>query len=168
MEAWASIEGFPPYEINSRGAVRNGNTGKLLGTYDNGHGILQVVLRRDNRNHARAVHRLVAESFLDPAPDGHVPMLRDGNWNNISPENLEWKPRWFATKWTRQSKQTEPKDRRPILVVRTGKVYDNALECAKDIGGLEDLVLMTAQSLYDATYMGTTMKFADANTMEPR
>lgn len=162
MTQWRPISGFPPYEVSDEGTVRNGDSGHVLGIYDNGGGVKQVVLRRDYKNHARAVHRLVAEAFLDPAPDDCVPMLIDGDHNNMRPDNLVWKPRWYAVKWTRQRRQVEPRDHRPILHVKTGVVYQNALECARSIGGLEDLVILTAQSRWSTTYLGSKFEFYNA------
>lgn len=160
MEAWGKIEDFPPYEVSDEGRIRNADTGKQLGIYDNGHGVLQVVLRRGGCNHARAVHRLVATTFFDPAPYDCVPMYRDGDHYNNRASNLVWKPRWFAVKWTKQGHAT-PTDFRRIRVVRTGVVYENSLECAKAIGGLEELVLLTAQSLWRTSYMGHHFEFLD-------
>lgn len=160
METWRDIWDFPPYQISDHGGVRNGNTGRVLGTYDNGHGILQVVLRRGGRNNARAVHRLVAEAFLDAPPDydDYVPIFKDVD-QGICPGNLEWRTRSFAIQWTLQRKRTIPHDRRRVRHVRSGVVYPNALECAKAIGGLEDLVLLTAQSRWETTYMGSRFEF---------
>ena len=159
MEVWLAIDEFSPYQISNLGRVMNYDTGRVLGIHDNGHGVPQVVLRRGGRNHARAINRLVAGAFLDPAPDDCVPMHRDGDWSNNTPENLVWKPRWFAVKWTRQGRQSKPRDHRRIRAVRSGIVYENALECAKALGGLEDLVLLTAQSIWPTTYLGTRLEF---------
>lgn len=161
MRDWRVIEDFPNYEVSNDGRVRNANTGRELGVYDNGHGILQVVMQRGGRSCARAVHRLVAGAFLDPAPDDCVPMHRDNAWENNDSENLQWKPRWFAIRWTRQLRQLEPRDHRRIRHLRSGVVYENALECARAIGGLEDLVILTAQSLWETTYMGSRFEFLD-------
>lgn len=159
MEEWLEIEDFPGYEVSSEGRIRNGNTGLLLGIHDNGHGVKQVVMRRDGRNNARAVHKLVALAYLDPAPDDCVPIHLDGDWNNNAVDNLDWKPRWFAVKRTLQNKRTTPNDDRPVRFVKTGEVYDNSLECARDIGGFEDLVILTAQNRYGATYLGSLIEF---------
>jgi len=159
MEVWAPIEGFPPYEASDQGRIRNGDSGKLLGLYDNGHGVIQVVLRRGGKNHARAVHRLVAESFDGVPTDDMVPMHRNGDRSDNRYENLVWRTRSFAVKWTRQEKQFVPRDHRRVVHARSGTVYANALECAKDLGGLEDLVLLTAQSLWPTTYLGSKFHF---------
>lgn len=159
VEHWALIEEFPDYEVSDLGSVRNAHTGRILGIYDNGHGVMQVVMNRDRRKYCRAVHRLVAEAFLDPAPDDCIPIHIDEDWTNNEASNLVWKPRWFAVKRTQQSRRTEPRDIRPVLMVKTGVVYDNALVCAKEIGGLEELVLLTAQNRHGATYFGSAFEF---------
>ena len=159
MEEWLPIEDFPGYEVSSLGRVRNVHTERLLGVHDNGRGVLQVVLRRDNRNHARAVHRLVANAFLDLPPDGYVPIFLDEDRKNLAASNLEWRPRWQAQKRTRQSQRTEPTDPRPIRMDRTGVVYSNALECAKAIDGLEEQILLAAQYGYGSKYKGSTFSF---------
>lgn len=160
MEEWTAIEDFPDYEVSNRGRIRNASSGRVLGTYDNGHGVTQVVMRRGGRAHARAVHRLVASAFLHPAPhEDAVPMFINGDWSDIRPENLIWKPRWFAMKHTCQSKRTAPRDTRPVRMIKTMKEYNNSLECAKDIGGLEELVILTAQNRHGATYMGSAFEF---------
>lgn len=159
MEHWAPIEEFLDYEVSDLGRVRNANTGRPLGIYDNGHGVLQVVMNREGKKFCRAVHRLVAHAFLDPAPDDCIPIHIDEDWTNNSAVNLMYKPRWFAVKRTRQSRRAQPRDIRPILMAKTGEVYDNALECAKAIGGLEELVLLTAQNRHGATYYGSTFEF---------
>lgn len=160
MEQWRQIEDFPTYEVSDHGRVRRGDSGRVLGVYDNGHGVLQVVVRRDNRSYARAVHRLVAESYLDSPPDGdYVPMFRDDDRTNLHAGNLEWRTRSFAIQWTLQSKRTVPHDSRRVLHARSGVVFPNSLECAKALRGLEDLVILTAQSLWQTTYMGSRFEF---------
>lgn len=159
MEHWKQIEQFPQYQVSDEGRVRNADSGHRLGIYDNGHGVLQVVLRANGKSHARAVHRLVAEAFLDVPPDDCVPMFRNDDRTDLRASNLHWKPRSFAIQWTLQGKRSVPRDLRRVLHVRSGVAYDNALECAKAIGGLEDLVLLTAQSLWRTTYMGSRFEF---------
>ena len=159
MEHWLDIEDFNDYEVSDKGRIRNANTGRQLGIYDNGHGVLQVVMKRNRQAVCRSVHRLVASAFIHPAPDDSVPMHIDDDWTNNSADNLVWKPRWFAVKRTKQAMRSYPRDMRPIFMVKTGGIYSNALECAKMIGGLEDLVLLTAQNEYGATYLGSQFEF---------
>lgn len=160
MEHWNEIEDFPGYEVSDTGRVRN-RSGHILATGLNGHGTLQVIMFRDGRNHARGVAKLVATYFLDPPPwDQKYAVIQvDGDHRNCSADNLEWKPYWFANRRTRQANQTVPRDSRRVHCVNTGVVYENALECAKEIGGLEDLVILTAQNQHGATYLGRAFQF---------
>lgn len=160
MEHWLPIEDFPGYEISDQGRVRNESTKRLLGIYDNGGGVLQVVMRRNGRSTARAVHRLVAEAFIHPAPEGAVPIHLDGDWSNNSVENLMWKPRWFARKRTMEMRRREPLDYRPVRRVSTGQVYENAREAAKALGTLEELILASARwGGNEHHVMGSTWEF---------
>jgi len=159
MEEWAPIQEFPGYEVSTHGRIRNENSGHILGQYPNGRGKIQVVMYKDGKNHARAVHKIVATTFGDPGPEGTVPIHIDGDETNNHIDNLQWKDLWFAMKLSRQRKRTLPKDPRPILQVETGIVYPNALVCANQLNGLEDLVLITAQNPNGATYLGSEFRF---------
>lgn len=161
MTEWIQIEEFPDYEVSELGEIRNIHTQHVNGTYNNGSNVLQVSMRRNGRPYIRAVHRVVAEAFIAPHPeDGHfVPWHEDRDWQNCAADNLVWKPLWWASRFARQEKQTEPRDYRPIRHVKTGTDYENALEAAKALGGLEDLILLTAQHGEGRTYLGSPFEF---------
>lgn len=144
MEQWLPIEEFPGYEVSDLGRVRNEYTHKILGLYDNGSGVIQVVMRRGGRPTARAVHKLVASAFLHPAPEGAVPIHIDNDPENNAAENLLWKPLWFARKRTNELKRTRPLDPRPVRRLSTGKIYLNAREAAKELITLEEMILQSA------------------------
>lgn len=102
-ELWKPIQGFPNYLVSSYGRVLSlsreeqlctGSTrnrqGRLLIPRLGNKGYLYVILRKDNRNYTRKIHRLVAEGFI-PNPNGfecvnHKDECRDHN----SVDNLEW------------------------------------------------------------------------------
>lgn len=159
MEEWKPIEDFPGYEVSDQGRIRNARTEYVLSQYPNGRGRIQVVLYRDGRNNARAVHQLVAKAFLYPAPEGTIPMHLDGDVTNNAVSNLDYKPLLFVMARTRQMKRTVPKDSRRIRHVASGVVYDNSLECAKAIDGFEDLILLTVKHGPDRKYKGSTFEF---------
>lgn len=162
MEEWVLIEDFPDYGISSLGRVRNEFTRRVLSLHNNGGDVMQVVIRRDKKNHARAVAKLVALAFLDPPPDDdYVAMQIDGDYQNNRAENLVWKERWYAQARTKQRKRTRPVDPRPVLEVRTGVVFENALEAAKELDGLENLVILTAQNKHGATYLRSAWRFVE-------
>ncbi len=158
MENWEPIEDFPGYEVSDQGNVRNASNLYCLGVYDNGGGYLQVVMRKEGRNAARAVHRLVANAFHGEEPRDYIPVHIDGDKTNNTIENLTWKPRWFSMKQNKQKRQEYPKDSRKIHMHKTNQIFDNALECAEAIGGLEEMVLIAAQSA-NTRYMGSDFSF---------
>jgi len=163
VEHWLPIEDFPSYEISSEGRVRNVDTDHILSIHPNGRGIYQVVMYRDGRPNARAVHKLVANAFVETESRNYrgddVPVHIDGDRSNNCADNLMWKPLWLAMQRTRQRNRVRPIDNRPVMVVDTGDIYENSLECARAIDGLEELVLNTAMAGPTTTYMGLRIEF---------
>jgi hypothetical protein len=51
-------------------------------------------------------------------------------------------------------------DDRPVYIVETGETFENSLECARHIDGLEELVLNTAMAGPTTTYMRYRIEFA--------
>lgn len=90
MEEWKTITwGDGKYQVNRKGVVRNGKTGRILVQtfYKNYY---QVTLWTKNTCKCFRVHRLVAEAFI-PNPF-NLPCVnhKDENTRNNSVENLEW------------------------------------------------------------------------------
>ena len=78
-----------PYSISTDGKVRNlirGNelTGTVLSTYQ------YINFRWDGKQKNKAVHRLVAEAFLDKSEEATMVDHIDGNRLNNCIENLRW------------------------------------------------------------------------------
>ena len=85
---WKRIEGYQGYFVSDTGAVR-GKMGKILrGAISRNY--RYVVLRKGSSGHSKAVHRLVAQAFLGPPPNGCEVNHKDGNKMNNATNNLEW------------------------------------------------------------------------------
>lgn len=94
-EEWRDIEGWP-YQVSNLGRVRRVH---IVTPIANGKAYHRISLSRYRNGKTRSadteraffVHRLVAEAFIGPCPDGksHV-AHRDGNPVNNTPENLYW------------------------------------------------------------------------------
>ena len=94
------IKGFEnEYLISDTGKVfsemfRNNKTAfkrrKELSLCCNGHGYKYITLSKAGKKERFYVHRLVAEHFLKPAPDGAVINHKDHNRSNNDVSNLEW------------------------------------------------------------------------------
>lgn len=53
-------------------------------------GYMLIWLHKDKISKKFAVHRLVLEAFVGPAPEGMEGCHNDGNWKNNHLENLRW------------------------------------------------------------------------------
>jgi hypothetical protein len=108
-KVWKPIEGFEgSYDVSDHGDVRSNE--RLVPGKHKGH--YQVVrtrilksrpqsksehqlvwLRKDGKTVAKNVHRLVAEAFLGPCPDGMECCHIDGDPTNNHLSNLRWDTR---------------------------------------------------------------------------
>lgn len=87
---WCAIDGFPDFEINEFGVVRNKKIKYVTAQRMNRGGYLYVQLSANGKNHVRLVHRLVAETFISN-PD-MLPIVNhiDECCVHNSVDNLEW------------------------------------------------------------------------------
>ena len=96
-EEWRPAVGFEGiYAVSDRGRVRRvapaagTRVGHILKQTRDTDGYLRLSLRRDSQRITRKVHRLVAEAFLGPCPDGYEGNHRNGIKTDNRPDNLEW------------------------------------------------------------------------------
>jgi hypothetical protein len=96
-ERWLPVVGWEGvYEVSDRGRVKRvgpakGVTiGQIRSSKPNIKGYPAVQLWRDNQREPWLTHRLVAEAFIGPCPEGHEINHKDGNPQNLRPSNLEW------------------------------------------------------------------------------
>lgn len=89
-EEWRDIldERLTNYEVSSLGRIRNKNTGCIRKAWDNGHGYLSVGFKHNGKHINVYVHRLVAESFIAPIPEGYEIDHYDWDTTNNSVDNL--------------------------------------------------------------------------------
>lgn len=87
---WASVADYPNYEVSNTGEVRNPGTGRILSLSESDDGYLRASLSQGGKLACRAVHILVARSFIQN-PEGK-PFVNhiDGDRQNNAAENLEW------------------------------------------------------------------------------
>lgn len=99
-ERWLPVAGYLEiYEVSSLGRVRSVDrknsrgyrqSGKIMSQSQNKSGHMYVNLCRNSIKAAKAVHSLVAESFIGPRLDGQEACHRDGNPVNNVPSNIRW------------------------------------------------------------------------------
>lgn len=79
------------YEVSNLGRIRNSRRGSILAPRQNQFGYSRVALFKDGNYSHRVVHRLVAEAFHGPEPEGKPFVLHgDDNPGNNRAENLRW------------------------------------------------------------------------------
>lgn len=155
VETWREIEGFENYSVSDFGRVRSNWSERILITYQNQSGLVQVGLMQNGKQKHRSVPLLVAKTFI-PQPSGpfDTPINLDGDRYNNHVDNLAWRPRWFAIKYNQQFK--EPYENRieaPIQDFKTGEITANSIECAKRYGVLEQEVVL---AVLNNTYVWPT------------
>ena len=154
-ELWREIPEFPNYSVSNFGRVCTNWTERILVTYANQSGLVQVGLMKDGKQYHRSVPLLVAKAFI-PQPSGpfDTPINLDGDRHNSHIDNLAWRPRWFAIKFNQQFRELyENHIDVPIEDIKTGEVTENSLECAKRYGLLEQEIVM---SILNNTYVWPT------------
>lgn len=138
-EVWKEIDGFPGYEISSKGNVR---------CFRNFHGnitdecrYLKPLLNKDDYYYVdlytmdrkpvhKRIHRLVADAFLGKHDDLVVNHI-DGNKHNNTYKNLEWVT---SEENSRHASETGLYKTKPIRIIETGEKFRSIKECANRIG----------------------------------
>lgn len=154
-ELWKQIDGFDNYSVSNFGRIRTNWSERILVTYANQSGLVQVGLMLNGKQYHRSVPLLVAKAFI-PQPSGpfDTPINLDGDRHNNHIDNLVWRPRWFAIKYNKQF--VEPYENsidESIEDVKTGEISANSLECAKRYGLLENEIIL---SILNNTYVWPT------------
>ena len=91
-ERWKIVDGYENYAVSTLGRVRNLKTGRLLKHQHSRRGGDYAFINlfsggeRKNKN----VHKLVAEHFMGPTPDGKIIHHKDNDRMNPALDNLEF------------------------------------------------------------------------------
>ena len=88
-EKWIPVNGYAGYEVSNMGVVRKIGTNTPL-RFVAGYGMRRVTLRSGNDYKLVVVARIVLEAFVCPQPAGYKPNVKDGNYEHLSLDNLEW------------------------------------------------------------------------------
>lgn len=137
-EEWAVIDGFSNYIVSTHGRVMNRLTEKYVEPSHTVQGALKVGLFKGDRQYTRSLKVLVATAFLQkPTQDFDTPIQLDGDQDNIRVDNLTWRPRWFAWKYTRQFLDCEYWRQEALyLHLRSGVFYRSIYEVGVTYGVL--------------------------------
>lgn len=94
-EEWRPVVGYEGlYEVSDQGRVRSlprhGTRGQILKPYVGNRGYPTVNPARDGENRTLPIHRIVAEAFLGPRPEGLVVRHLNGKHNDPRLANLAY------------------------------------------------------------------------------
>jgi len=131
-ERWKVIPEFPYYEISNLGRVYNTREDLIMRTSHTTQGHVKITLvAEDKCRYTRSVAQMVAEAFVEPPTPFSCQVLPlDGNIDNLTSENLVWRPTWFAWKYVRQLKVPQPNHYYNLKVYNVTKDihYKNIIE----------------------------------------
>lgn len=143
-EIWKELDDLPNYEISNMGRLRNKNTLRILKTRISKFGYEHITITYGGEQYFRAIHRLVAKTFLinpDNKPDvNHI----DENKLNNNVNNLEWVTKSeninHGTRNERVRKAISNSKTLSIPIIatnlKTGEVQEfyGSRECARQLG----------------------------------
>ncbi len=162
-ECWVEIENFPRYAVSDHGRIMNVQSGRILKPGDNGHGYLYVFLwNGDGQPHRFYVHQLVVSMF-EHIIEGEEVNHDDGIKSNNSLNNLKSSTRSENIQHAFQTGLNNPNRRRnvrPVRIVETGDVFDNAASCARAIGGRQSTIQKLLHGI-GKSHLGYTFQYAD-------
>jgi hypothetical protein len=150
-EEWVEIEGFPRYMISTEGRIFNKTTNRYMKWSKNNYGHSKIsLLTETGGRHDRSVSHLVAKHCVKkPNADCDRVIHLNGDHGDCRSENLAWRPRWFAWKYSHQLKVPQPAYYKnlPVINLSDNKRYENIIEAGKDEG-------LLFEHIWHATYTG--------------
>lgn len=150
-EIWKAISDFEGYyEVSNKGRIRSVErtvkSGRgyrkvpstILNPALGQWGYEQVCLRKNGKSYTKRVNRIVAQVFI-PNPNNYPQVNHiDGVKTNNCVENLEW---CNCSQNMLHCHTNGLSDwNTNVRVVETNKIYRSIAECARDIGGYEQLI----------------------------
>lgn len=136
LTEWRPIVPFPGYSVSDTGLVRNDETDRIMTMLVNQFGIVNVGLTKNRVQYKRAVARLVATTFLVPPRHStfDTPINLDGDRMNNSVENLLWRPKHFAARYSAQFKTPRPTPYISVEELNTHEEFETAWQAAITYG----------------------------------
>ena len=133
MEVWKPLRNFPSYNGSSEGRIMNIRTQRIMKTFKNDNGYIQVCLRKNNKQYTVKVARVIAETFLGEHSGMDV-AYKNGDRSDVCVDNLEWCTRQEVIRRAFERGTKIPSRQTPVRVIETGEVYNSIRACARDIG----------------------------------
>lgn len=132
------IVGFPRYEVSNLGKVYNLNTSREMFLSPTIQGVLTVGLMYEGKQYRRSVKVLVARAFVAGESDiFDTPVQLDNDQTNLAADNIVWRPRWFAWRYSHQFVEMEEWCfGEPVVDLTTGEEFPDIITAAMTNGNL--------------------------------
>jgi hypothetical protein len=119
MEVWKPVGNYEGiYEVSNKGNVRRlSPKGCNVLKRCKGNGMRRVILYRGRSYHLVAIAYLVLEAFVERQPKGYKPYCIDGDYENITLENLCWALK-RQKKYKKAKKRTPHKSPEPPVAIQ--------------------------------------------------
>lgn len=135
------IEGFEGrYAITDEGQVWSYYLNDFMSLKPNDKGYIYATLRKNGSQKRIAVHRLVAQAFIDNPNNLPEVNHKDEDKTNNNVSNLEWCTREYNVNYgtaiersTEAQRQYHP-TQRAVLCIETGVIYHSAQEASRQTG----------------------------------
>ncbi len=138
---WYPIPDFDEHEVSDQGEIRNKNNKRVMKPSVNQTGVRYLSMRNTTLGgyQNRALSKVVADVFCPGKSSANDTVLhRDGNINNMNPNNLLWAPRWHAIAYHNQLQDQRWHVRNRVVegVGDTGVIYRSFADAAMATGAL--------------------------------
>lgn len=124
------------YKVSRTGVIYNAKTGFEVMQSQQNSGYLMVGMRDKGKQRNFTVHRIVATAFIEN-PD-NLPQVnhKDENKMNNCVDNLEWCSAAYNVNYgdAIAKRIRNRKDRKPVMCIETGVVYDSAPHAERETG----------------------------------
>lgn len=166
QEVWKPISEFPTYQISNLGNIYNTRERLMMRTSRTPFGHVKITLKSEHSHErfTRSVPVLVAEAFVE-APNELCDqvIILDGDLENVAADNLAWRPRWYAWKYTRQLKVKQPIYYHNLIVhnLTTDFYYDSIIDAGVSEGLLFDDIWRSTYTLDSIFPYGHIFKISE-------
>jgi hypothetical protein len=137
---WIEVYGFPKYEVNRLGQIRNKETKQIKKPqkHKNGYRIVSLT-DGDGKYHSKTIHKLVLMSFF-PINENDILNGRcfvnhiDGDKTNNCIDNLEWVTRSENMCHAYKTGLLKPHNEVKVICLETMEIFNSYIEAARHVG----------------------------------